>query len=143
MMTTEERYICAICARGFKHRRNMVYHERTHAGMLPFNCCGVGFSSRRQLQRHRCNVHGDGKNYLCLYCGKEFATKVDLDAHSAREQRTREIECEICNHKATTRAHLREHLKTHSEEKTHVCHVCKAAYKHISSLYTHYGQKHK
>ncbi|KAH3823023.1 hypothetical protein DPMN_124818 [Dreissena polymorpha] len=64
-------------------------------------------------------------------------------AHSAREQRTREIECEICNHKATTRAHLREHLKTHSEEKTHVCHVCKAAYKHISSLYRHYGQKHK
>ncbi|KAH3888910.1 hypothetical protein DPMN_012955 [Dreissena polymorpha] len=53
------------------------------------------------------------------------------------------LECEICNHKATTRAHLREHLKTHSEEKTHVCHVCNAAYKHISSLYRHYGQKHK
>ncbi|KAH3825161.1 hypothetical protein DPMN_127034 [Dreissena polymorpha] len=95
------------------------------------------------MNAYRCNVHGDGKNYLCLYCGKEFATKVDLDAHSAREQSTREIECEICNHKATTRAHLREHLKTHSEKKTHVHHVCKAAYKHISSLYRHYGQKHK
>ncbi|KAH3891210.1 hypothetical protein DPMN_015300 [Dreissena polymorpha] len=23
MMTTEERYICAICARGYKHRRNL------------------------------------------------------------------------------------------------------------------------
>ncbi|KAH3771007.1 hypothetical protein DPMN_172307 [Dreissena polymorpha] len=73
MLTTEERYICAICARGYKHRRNLVYHETALAGMLSFNCCGVGFSSRRQLQRHRCNVH------------------------SAREQRTREIECEICN----------------------------------------------
>ncbi|KAH3814682.1 hypothetical protein DPMN_143188 [Dreissena polymorpha] len=76
-------------------------------------------------------------------CDKEFATKIDLDGHSAREERTREIACEICDHKATTRAHMQKHLKTHSEEKTNVCRVCRAAYKYVRSLCRHYAQKHK
>ncbi|KAH3717741.1 hypothetical protein DPMN_060536 [Dreissena polymorpha] len=68
--------------------------------------------------------------------------QADLDAHSTREECTREIECEICEHKTSTRAHMREHMKKHGEEK-HACRVCKAAYKHISLLCRHYGQKHK
>ena len=78
------------------------------------------------MNYYRWNALRDAKHYVCLYCGKDFVIQADLDAHSTREECTREIECEICEHKTSTRAHMREHMKRHGEEK-HVYRVCKAA----------------
>jgi len=69
------------------------------------------------MNYYRWNALRDAKNYVCRYCGKDFAAQADSDSHWTREERTREIECEICEHKTSTRAHMREHMKTHSEEK--------------------------
>ncbi|KAH3716103.1 hypothetical protein DPMN_058820 [Dreissena polymorpha] len=69
------------------------------------------------MNYYRLNALRDAKNNVCLYCGKDFATQSDLDVPSAREERNREIECELCEDKTSTRAHMREHMKRHGAEK--------------------------
>lgn len=61
-ITTEKRFKCSICSRGFKKRSNMVAHQQTH---LPeskrirhrCNICSNSYLHKKDLKRHRKLAH--------------------------------------------------------------------------------------
>jgi hypothetical protein len=55
--------VCAICDKGFKERRKLDDHIRTHTGEKPFRCsypqCGRHFNNRSNKRRHERTRHKD------------------------------------------------------------------------------------
>ena len=45
--------------------------------------------------------------------------------------------CSFCDYKTTQRHLLHKHIKTHSEERPHKCHICGNAFKTVGALNNH------
>ncbi|XP_053406970.1 oocyte zinc finger protein XlCOF8.4-like isoform X11 [Mercenaria mercenaria] len=141
-VSTNVTNMCSQCGKTFRHRRNLHTHEKSHVGTFPFTCCDRGFTSRRDLDRHRCREHDSTKKYVCLTCSKTFSTISDLKAHERRENNRRAFSCDICSHHAATRPELTEHMRSHADNRSLACPQCGAMYKHRSSLSRHIRQRH-
>ena len=52
-------HACAVCARSFSSKTNLVRHQAVHTGSRPFPCpqCGKSFSRKTHLVRHQ-RIHG-------------------------------------------------------------------------------------
>ena len=89
------------------------------------------------------SVHGEAKPFVCPTCRKEFATWIDIRAHQKREQAAPQVKCDVRGHATRTTKEMREHLNTHSDERSGVCNECGLRYKHKASLRRHVFAKHR
>ncbi|XP_042190357.1 transcription factor IIIA [Callorhinchus milii] len=114
-------YLCEFeeCGRSFKKHQHLKVHQYEHTNVPPFQCsyegCDKRFCLPSKLKRHE-KVHvGYGcKVEDCPFVGK---TWTDIRKHK-QEQHQEDIVCNQCNKNFKRRSFLKEHLKTHSLERT-------------------------
>ncbi|XP_076809836.1 uncharacterized protein LOC143452669 [Clavelina lepadiformis] len=153
--STTKEWQCPKCQRSFKHRRNMVAHERTCQGLdesgkpkkaeAPEECickiCKKKLSNKRNLDKHL-EIHMDVKPFVCDLCGHSTRLKESLIMHKRLHTGEKPFKCDQCDYSTPDKSSLRRHKRRHTNEKPYCCTQCdyKAIQKHC--LETHIRRKH-
>ncbi|XP_055640746.1 zinc finger protein 568-like isoform X2 [Toxorhynchites rutilus septentrionalis] len=101
--------------------------------------CGKMCTTRTKLKIHR-NSHLKITPFKCPMenCLKAFKSKIGLDEHVAKHTGNYPISCDICGKGFLNQSYLTAHQRTHSQEKTFRCNICKqATFKTKKSLIDH------
>lgn len=98
MAVGQKKYICSFCLKPFSRSEHKIRHERSHAGVKPFQCqvCKHSFVRRDLLQRHIRTVH---RSFLLSNCASVVDSKAEgesasLGADAADSASTRDIKLE-------------------------------------------------
>jgi len=93
-------------------------HQQQKVEQAEFRCgeCGVVFSRKGNLQRHRELMHLSKREFICDFdneCGKTFQLRQHLDVHiQIVHHQKREFCCKQCSRSFSTLSNLRKHLKS-------------------------------
>ncbi|QHS73381.1 uncharacterized protein SPAR_G02910 [Saccharomyces paradoxus] len=77
MAVGQKKYICSFCLKPFSRSEHKIRHERSHAGVKPFQCqvCEHSFVRRDLLQRHIRTVH---RTFLLSSCASMTDDQTDV-----------------------------------------------------------------
>ena len=116
---------CEICGRIFNDPSSLRRHLNTHRGIKPYSCddCGKAFSEKKQRDEHYNSEHlGMNTKKPCEFCGKEFSHSFSLKQHLKSHTGTRDHVCPDCGSSFYDEAILRAHIqRTHLGIKNHKC----------------------
>ena len=112
---------CSFCDSQFSHTETLKAHVLTEhrprkknngKSETPCPDCGKIFCSRSDMRRHHRVVHMNIK-FLCNTCGKELATKQQLERHILRYHTspTESYNCKFCSDIFQTKYHLGAHMR--------------------------------
>lgn len=139
------KFVCLSCGLLLPTKEKHKEHVLVHESEKNWKCkiCKMKFYRRQQLLFH-VSIHKLGI-YKCLTCDITVTSKVDLQQHK-KEGHTvngleRKFECEICHKKFAKRFTLRNHLATHSKEKSYTCKYCVKSFRTLDSLNRHQKRK--
>ncbi|CAH1122228.1 unnamed protein product [Ceutorhynchus assimilis] len=129
------RYKCPLCEKIYP-KHSLKPHLRLHTKERPYMCksCGATFTRKNNLLYHEKNherkqVHPKKKSedttFLCSACGARFNKKFTLQQHMLiHTGKLCKCPQDGCFYSARKISELKEHLNTHSSEKTFACYVC-------------------
>ncbi|XP_061877554.1 zinc finger protein 135-like [Entelurus aequoreus] len=123
--TGEKTYSCSFCRAIFSVRSGLVQHLRTHTGERPFPCaiCGESFSHRGHLKRHE-RTHTGEKPFPCSLCGLRFSRSTHLMTHMRTHTGEKPFPCSFCGKRFSLKGNLKSHERRHTGEKVFSCSVC-------------------
>ncbi|XP_068115145.1 zinc finger protein 271-like [Hyperolius riggenbachi] len=115
--TRERPFTCSVCGKCLAHKRNLLAHQRSHAGERPYSCsvCGKAFSRRSHLFSHQ-KVHTGERPHSCSECGKRFIEKGNLLRHQRIHTGERPYSCSECGKCFTHKVSLITHQRSHTGE---------------------------
>lgn len=135
------RYKCPICPLVFETHLKLREHQTQHPDPRPFQCdaCGRTFLSQKHLYHHRKYHHTDrGLRVSCDQCFRVFSsTSVMRRHHKVVHLGLKEFQCDVCSAKVSTKQYLKEHLRTHSDERPEICAVCGKTFQMRGNLRQH------
>ena len=138
--------MCTICKISFKSRSLMMKHfTSVHPGEKVYSCslCNDKYLSHNGLTLHVFNRHERKVTELgCSYCGKEFASKMDLKNHISTEHKDKRYECSKCDASYLNQMSLVLHIEQVHEGKKHQCTTCGEIFDTVIRLETHITFKH-
>ncbi len=151
--TGERNYECKHkdCGKKFKTKGNLTMHKLSvHLKDKNHECnykdCGKKFSLPSNLKSHIL-VHTGEKNYECKHkdCNKKFRTKGNLTMHKRSVHlKERNHQCKLCLAEFSQKAHLDEHMRTHTGEKPFKCDFkgCNRSFAKRGNLKLHQRRAH-
>ena len=112
-------FVCDLCGKKFKSRRNLVRHQWTHREEKPFVCniCKKGFTCTTHLKTHSM-VHTREKPHECDFCGRTFGQKCSLQKHMITHTGKKSSSCNICGEMFPSEYYMRKHKMTHPNRPT-------------------------
>ena len=129
--------LCRICGKQLARRSSLWEHEKRHRKAAPYVCCGRQYFSKANFKRHRCNQHGEKKDFSCINCGASFPIRADLNRHMRRESGLFQQVCEICGLSFDSKSKLLDHKGVHEKVKRHQCTICFKSFRFNSNLCRH------
>ncbi|CAG9825532.1 unnamed protein product [Phaedon cochleariae] len=115
-----KRFLCEICGRSYKLKRDMDSHLVKHeSNSYPYKCyfCSKSFTQRNSLARHLI-MHTAEKPFQCQICNKQFVHHSSYNFHKMCHSGARPHKCPLCSKGFRTTTHLKRHMKAHSPEKS-------------------------
>ncbi|MCY4329065.1 MAG: hypothetical protein OXC48_03115, partial [Endozoicomonadaceae bacterium] len=83
--------------------------------------------------------------YKCSACQKVFTKQCYLNRHNCDKtsgQKTRALECDQCDACFHYLSALTKHKRTHTNERKHICMICKFRFRHEHNLKSHVEAQH-
>ncbi|XP_073467723.1 uncharacterized protein [Aquarana catesbeiana] len=166
ILSTDKRFSCTECGKGFHFKSGLNVHKRTHTGEKPYSCfecekcfsnishlyrhqkshtgekslscseCGKCFSQMYNLYTHQRSHRGE-KLYSCSECGKCFSRKSSLYTHQRAHMGEKPYSCPDCGKCFLDKSNLKTHQRSHTGQKPYSCPECGKCFSRNSSLYTH------
>ncbi|XP_011187036.2 zinc finger protein 426 [Zeugodacus cucurbitae] len=136
----EKPYACPECdkrfARGGHLKQHIISHHKGSTKQYVCEKCSTAFSTPSNLRAHM-DRHENGPEHYCEICKEHFPNEPVLKAHINKlHYKLGQFDCDICKETIEDDA-LANHMKTHTNVKTHVCEVCKSYFMQKSQYNVH------
>ena len=135
---------CDVCGKVYSNPNALARHMYVHDPDKPYQCedCQQSFSFESELVSHRMK-HRTSPSFTCMFhkCGKKFRRMSELNSHVIEHSGTL-YNCTKCNYNTNNPRHLRDHQRSHSDEKRYKCKYCEERFKYTSGRIRHYIKDH-
>ncbi|KAK9717906.1 Zinc finger, C2H2 type [Popillia japonica] len=98
--------------------------------------CGKVFATRINVRAHQ-KRHAQVKPHVCTHCGKAFGESATLKVHSLVHTGEKPHSCNICGKKFRQIACLPKHMRIHTGETPFPCELCPSRFKYKHHLQNH------
>ncbi|XP_030370652.1 zinc finger protein 774 [Scaptodrosophila lebanonensis] len=132
-------YVCDQCGKTLQSYSGFIGHLQNHEPVKQFECpeCGERFNRKFRLKHHMA-WHTGETPYQCEICSKRFVHKVALYKHKMiHDNDTKRLECQVCEFKTRTKAHLERHMRSHTGAKPFCCPVCNKRFSQMYNMKAH------
>ena len=135
---------CGTCGKVYTTPTALARHRYVHNEDKPFECvdCHEKFSFQSELTAHRMK-HRTINAFRCMFskCGKEFKRMSELNSHVVIHSGVVH-NCTKCDYTTRNPRQLRDHQRSHSDEKRYKCYYCDEYFKYTSGRLRHINNAH-
>ncbi|GMS81833.1 hypothetical protein PENTCL1PPCAC_4008, partial [Pristionchus entomophagus] len=121
--TTGKLFTCTQCEKTFDTAFSLNKHISVHAG-IACGTCGYRYKNEESLAKHFAERHPG------------------LDVTKKSIEDVQKMRCDICGLQCKARAHLEEHMRTHTGERPFACGKCHNTFTAASRLKYHQRNAH-
>jgi DNA-directed RNA polymerase subunit RPC12/RpoP len=125
----ERKYVCKVCAKGFKTKVELTTHCTLHSMVKLFQCdvdgCNKSYKQRPNMLQHK-RVVQVGEKYECDECGRRFGQKSNMMTHYNNVHlEEKHFKCAKCGVQFGQKIGLTRHMKTvHEKVRAFKCEHC-------------------
>jgi len=157
--TKNKIFNCDQCSYETAHQTSMKDHKMTHTGECPFVChiCSKSFKTKKNMNRHINGVHLGEKCFSCDQCNYKTAHISSMKDHKTTHTGERLFVCHICSKTFKTMKDMKRHVRgVHlgekvnkpqkriiTGEKNHLCDLCPMGFTTQWSLKNHKESIHE
>lgn len=117
------------------HMENSIRRERAQCQI-----CGTWLSNRYTLKEHM--IRHNSEPQKCNQCDKISPNQHALLCHIREVHCDRIFNCHLCSKTFKAAVALKDHVATHTGEKTHKCSFCPDAFIWRPNMYSHQKKAH-
>ena len=138
---------CQICDQKFRtasgFQKHNLQHKENETEKDECDLCGDQFTDERSLKLHKDAQHKQ-ITHACPKCGFKLKYKMQLKLHleTHNESGNKNVECDLCDDKFSTRAYMKLHRKSRHMGYTHNCIQCDVKFLWKVSLVSHMKANH-
>ncbi|KAK7930340.1 hypothetical protein WMY93_006735 [Mugilogobius chulae] len=153
----EKPHKCSVCQKSFTQKGNLAFHQKTQHHVC--QVCERNFTNDQDLREHLRTHVDEGtadegtadegtanavtlKAYSCSDCGKSFKTKANVRQHMFSHTDERPHKCPECGKMFLRKGDVKIHMRSHTGDKPYSCSVCEMAFTKTSYLRKHQRIKH-
>ena len=135
---------CNTCGKVYSNPNALTRYMYVHRQDKDYECedCHEQFCFESELAAHRMK-HRMMPAFKCMFplCGKEFRRMSELNSHVVIHSGKMHT-CKKCDYETLNPRQLRDHQRSHSEEKKYKCKHCDERFKYTSGRKRHTDKYH-
>ncbi len=160
-------HVCKHCSKGFNTSSALAMHLRCHIETKQFACevCGKLLKHRGSLYIHM-QVHQEDNPFVCEFCGRAFPSTWRLGQHKKdcanecnickevinggrgalrkhKKLHPVAFQCPTCDKRFTASHGLKQHMKSHLNERAYLCSICGKGFNRRDNRENHVQRVHK
>ncbi|PSN57781.1 hypothetical protein C0J52_07267 [Blattella germanica] len=143
--TGDNPFICPFdgCTSAFKTSSDLKRHSRMHTGEKPFACeiCDYKCAIKSNLRVHLRLNHTEVNPIPCNSCSHVSTSKRGAKEHE-KVHADEVLKCGVCEYTCISPSSMKNHLRTHTQEKHFSCKHCSYSCKVQGYLKAHIKKKH-